>query len=144
MILLDANVLLYAYSPASEHHEPCRAWLDAALNGTEQVGLPWQTILAFVRIATNARVFRRPLRAVDAIEIVDEWLECPQVILVGPTDDYWAVLKVQLADAQVCGPLVTDAALASLALEQGARLCTTDRDFARFRGLKLVNPLEPA
>lgn len=142
MIILDANVLLYAYHPASERHERCRAWLEKTLNGSEQVGLPWQTLLAFIRIATHPRVFQRPLRAADAIEIVEEWLACPPVILVGPADHYWPLLKQQLIDAQVSGPLVTDAALASLAIEQGATLCTTDRDFARFRGLKLLNPLE--
>lgn len=142
MILVDANVLLYAYSPGSDQHVPCRTWLESVLNGSEQVGLPWQTILAFVRIATNSRVFKRPLDAAEAVAIVDEWLSRPQVMVVNPADDYWAVLRAQLTEAQVSGPLVTDAALASLAIEQGAVLCTTDRDFARFRGLKLVNPID--
>jgi len=142
VIIVDANILLYAYNPASEQHERCRAWLESALNGSEQVGLPWQTILAFVRIATNPRVFSKPLGSKEAVEIVDELLGCPQAILVSPSDDYWALLKIQLLEAQVSGALVTDAALASLAMEQGATLCTTDRDFARFRGLKLLNPLE--
>lgn len=141
MILLDANVLLYAYNASSEHHERCRSWFEAALDGTEQVGLPWQTILAFIRIATNPRVFQRPLGPVEAVAIVDEWLACPRVLVVHPSERYWPLLKTQLVDAQVSGPLVSDAALASLALEQGARLCTTDRDFARFRGLKTVDPL---
>lgn len=140
MIVLDANVLLYAYNPASAHHAACRAWLERVLNGREQIGLPWQTALAFLRIATNGRVFERPLDAGEAVAIVDEWLSCPQVLLVQPAHDYWAILKAQLHDAQVAGPLVTDAALASLALELGARLCTTDRDFTRFRGLRLLDP----
>lgn len=141
MIILDANVLLYAYNPSSEHHARCRAWLESALNDAEQVGLPWQTVLAFVRIATNPRVFQRPLGIAAAVAIVEEWLACPAVILVGPSDGYWSLLKEQLVDAQVSGPLVTDAALAALAIEQGARLCTTDRDFRRFLGLKLIDPL---
>lgn len=142
MIVLDANVLLYAYNPASTHHGACRAWLERALNGTEQVGLPWQTMLAFIRIATNSRVFERPLAATEAAAIVDEWLNCPRVLIVHPGHDYWTILKEQLDSAQVAGPLVTDAALASLAIEVGARLCTTDRDFARFRGLRIVDPRE--
>lgn len=141
MIILDANVLLYAYNPASEHHDRCRAWLENALNGAEQVGLPWQTVLAFIRIASSSRVFERPLAASEAAAIVDEWLACPPVITVHPAEDYWDVLKQQLRTAQVAGPLVTDAALASLALEQGASVCTTDRDFTRFRGLQIVDPL---
>ena len=142
MIVLDANVLLYAYNPASSHHGACRAWLERALNGSEQIGLPWQTLLAFIRIATNNRVFERPLTAAEAAAIVDEWLACPRVVVVQPAHDYWTVLKEQLDSAQVAGPLVTDAALASLALEVGARLCTTDRDFTRFRGLRIVDPRE--
>ena len=142
MIVLDANVLLYAYNPASAHHGACRAWLERALNGTEQVGLPWQTVLAFVRIATNSRVFERPLAAAEAAAIVDEWLACPRVLIVHPGHDYWTILKEQMDSAQVTGPLVSDAALASLAIEVGARLCTTDRDFARFRGLRIVDPRE--
>lgn len=142
MIVLDANVLLHAYNPASAHHGACRAWLERALNGTEQVGLPWQTMLAFIRIATNSRVFERPLAADEAAAIVDEWLTCPRVLIVHPGHDYWTILKEQLGSAQVAGPLVTDAALASLAIEVGARLCTTDRDFARFRGLRIVDPRE--
>jgi toxin-antitoxin system PIN domain toxin len=141
VILLDANILLYAYNTASDNHQRCRYWLESALNDGEQVGLPWQTLLAFIRIATHPRVFRQPLLTREAIEIVDEWLACPQVGVVEP--GHWAVLKRQLIDAQVSGPLVTDAALAALALEQGATLCSTDRGFARFRGLKLLNPIQP-
>ena len=142
MIVLDANVLLYAYNPASSHHGACRAWLERALNGSEQIGLPWQTLLAFIRIASNNRVFERPLTAAEAAAIVDELLACPGVVVVQPAHDYWTILKEQLDSAQVAGPLVTDAALASLALEVGARLCTTDRDFTRFRGLRIVDPRE--
>ena len=141
MIVVDANVLLYAYNPASKHHESCRAWLEAAINGTEPVGLPWQTIMAFLRIATSPRVFERPLDCADAVLIVDEWLACQTVILVEPSQDFWRVLKEQLRDAQISGPLVSDAAMASLALEHGATICTTDRDFQRFRGLRLLDPL---
>ena len=140
MIIVDANVLLYAYNPSSQHHEQCRTWLEAALNGTEQVGFPWQTVLAFIRISTNPRVFVRPLSAAQAAAIVDEWFAGPQAMQVEPADGYWDLLKEQLATAQVSGPLVTDAALAALALQNGARLCTTDRDFSRFEGLQTLDP----
>lgn len=142
MKLLDANVLLYAYNSDSPHHEICRVWLEEAFNSTEPVALPWQTALAFVRIATNSRVSSRPLTSEQACKIVDQWLERPNVALVGPTEQYWTVLRELLIEAHVSGPLVTDAALAALALEQGATLCSTDRDFRRFRGLKLIDPLE--
>jgi toxin-antitoxin system PIN domain toxin len=142
MKLLDANILLYAYNSDSPHHEACRAWLEEAINGAEPIALPWQTALAFVRISTNLRVSSQPLTSEQACNIVDRWIEHPNVTLVGPTEQYWSVLRELLIEAQVNGPLVTDAALAALALEQGATLCSTDRDFRRFRGLKLIDPLD--
>lgn len=142
MILVDANLLLYAYHPRAEQHERARAWLESALSGLEPVGLPWSTILAFLRLATSPRVFARPLSTAEAEIIVSTWLVEPSVVLVSPGDRYWEILRTLLIDAQVTGPLVTDAALAALAIEHGATLATTDRDFARFRGLRLSDPLQ--
>lgn len=141
MIIVDANVLLYAYDGNSRRHRACCAWLDAALNGDEPVGLPWQTLLAFLRIATNDKVYEQPIVIEEAVKIVSDLLNCPNVMLVEPSVDFWRGLRDQLCDAQVHGPLVTDAAVASLAIEHGATLCTTDRDFRRFRGLKVFDPL---
>lgn len=142
MKLLDANILLYAYNRDSAHHEVCRTWLEQAFNGSEPVALPWQTLLAFIRIATNPRISSHPLTAQQVCGIVGRWLEHPNVTIVGPADRFWGILQEQILDAQVSGPMVTDAALAALALEHGAAMCSTDRDFRRFRGLKLVDPLE--
>ncbi len=142
MKLLDANILLYAYDSASAHHETCRTWLDAALNSEEVISLPWQTLLAFVRISTNSRAVRQPLSGPEACRIVNSWLECLNVAVIGAGDRFWEIFQAQVSDAQVSGPLVTDAALAALAIEHGATLCSTDSDFRRFRGLKLVDPLE--
>ena len=142
MILVDANLLLYAYHPRAEQHERARAWLEAALSGPEPVGLPWSTVLAFLRLATSPRVFARPLSTAEAEIIVSTWLAESSVVLVSPGDRYWEILRALLIDAQVTGPLVTDAALAALAIEHGATLATTDRDFARFRGLRLSDPLQ--
>ena len=140
MKLLDANILLYAYDSHSPHHATCRPWLDATLNSEETVALPWQTLLAFVRIATNSRAVRQPLSGPDACTIVSSWLERPNVAVVGAGDRFWEIFQAQVVDAQVSGPLVTDAALAALAFEHGATLCSTDSDFRRFRGLKLLDP----
>jgi uncharacterized protein len=125
---------------ASEHHHSCRDWLERALNGAEQVGLAWQVVLAFIRIGTNPRVFTRPLSPSEAIGVVEEWLERPQVVLLHPFGQAWALFKEQVRAGQASGPLIMDAALAALALEHGGRLCTTDRDFTRFAGLELVDP----
>jgi uncharacterized protein len=140
MKLLDANILLYAYDSSSPHHAACRSWLDAAFNATETVALPWQTLLAFVRIATNSRAVRQPLSGPEACGIVSSWLQRPNVAVVGPGERFWELFQAQVQDAQATGPLMTDAALAALAMEHGATLCSADRDFRRFRGLKLQDP----
>ena len=142
MKLLDANILLYAYDARSAHHQACRAWLTQVLNDDEPVGLPWQTLLAFVRIATNSRAVQTPIPVSEACAIVDSWLQRPQVVIVEAGDRYWDILREQLTQAKVTGPLVTDASLAALALEQGATLCSTDRDFLRFSALKRFDPTQ--
>ncbi|MCZ8131690.1 MAG: PIN domain-containing protein [Steroidobacteraceae bacterium] len=144
MKLLDVNVLMYAHDTSSVHHARCRDWLVRTLKGDEHVGLPWQTLLGFVRIVTNPRAVRRPLAGPEACAIVDRWLARPQAVVVEPGERYWSILRDLVARAQVQGPLVSDAALAALALEQGATLCTTDRDFRRFDGLRLLDPTEDA
>lgn len=142
MKLIDANILLYAYDSDSSHHAACRSWLEAAFNSEESVALPWQTLLAFVRICTNARATKKPLNSAEACEIVSNWLILVNVSVIGAGERFWELLKGQILEAQVTGPLVTDAALAALALEHGATLCTVDKDFRRFRGLKLFDPTD--
>jgi toxin-antitoxin system PIN domain toxin len=142
VIVLDANVLLYAYHLRSPAHERAKAWLEAAFAGPEPVRLPWQTILAFLRLTTNPKVFDAPLAIDEAVGTVSGWFGLPAVALIDPGERYWTVLQALLVESQVSGPLVTDAALAALAIEHGATLCTTDRDFRRFAGLKLLNPLQ--
>lgn len=143
MTLVDANVLLYTYYPRAGQHERCRSWLEAEFSRGAAIRLAWATIVAFLRISTNPRVFERPLTTAEAEAAVSSWLELPSVAAVDPGDRYWDILRDLLHRAQVTGPLVSDAALAALAIEHGATLCTTDRDFARFPGLRTINPLEP-
>ena len=142
MKLLDANILLYAYDSDSVHHAICRSWLEAALNSEEIVGLPWQTVLAFICISTNSRATKKPLDSAEACKIVGSWLENENVSVIEAGERFWEHLKNQILEAQVTGPLATDAALAALALEHGATLCSADRGFRRFRGLKLMDPTE--
>jgi hypothetical protein len=140
VILVDANVLLYAYQPRSAHHESCRTWLEQAFSGDEPVCLAWVTVLAFIRISTNPRIFEAPLGAAEAIAIVSSWLERESVAVLEAGDQCWEILRALLVEAQVSGPLVMDAFLAALALENGATLVTTDRDFARFPRLRRSDP----
>ena len=142
MKLLDANILLYAYDISSVHHRICRTWFERILNAEEIIALPWQTILAFIRIATNSRAVQHPLSAQQACSIVTVWLEHPKLAVIAPEQRFWGLFREQVVEAQVTGALITDAALAALALEHGATLCSTDRDFRRFRGLKLLDPTQ--
>ena len=140
MILLDANVLLYAYDPRSTHHERCRTWLEQALSRDEPVCIAWVTLLAFIRIATNPRVYEAPLSTAEAVAIVSAWVSREAVSILEAGEQCWEILRVLLVEAQVSGPLVMDAFLAALALENGATLVTTDRDFSRFPKLRLSDP----
>lgn len=141
MILIDANLLLYAYHPRSPAHERARAWLESTLSGPAPVRLAWTTILAFLRITTSPRIFEAPLSMSEAVSAVSGWFALPSVAILEPGERYWGIFQELLRSEQVTGALVMDAALASLAIEHGATLCTTDRDFSRFRGVRIEDPL---
>ncbi|HLJ61099.1 MAG TPA: type II toxin-antitoxin system VapC family toxin [bacterium] len=141
MILVDVNLLLYAYNPAFEHHVRARDWLEEVLSHTDPVCLAWATILAFLRIATNPRAFEHPLTIREAVPIVSDWLAQPMVTIVEPGERHWTILQDLLTRVHARGPAVTDAHLAALAIEHGATLCSSDRDFERFPGLRVLNPL---
>ncbi len=141
MILVDANLLLYAYNPRAPEHEKSRIWLEDMLSGTDLVRFAWLTLWAFLRIATNSRVFERPLSATEAEVAVSSWLAQPNAGILEPGEGHWDILRGLMHQGQAAGPLVMDAAIAAIALEHGAVVCTTDRDFSRFPGLKWTNPL---
>ena len=141
MILVDANLPLYAYDRSSPHHEAARRWFELALRGSEPVRFAWLTLLAFLRIATNPRAFARPLSLEEALTIVEGWLSLSLTGIIEPTDRHLEFLRTNATAGQARGPLLTDAHLATLAIEHGATLYTTDRDFGRFPGLRFVNPL---
>ena len=141
MILVDVNILLYARNVASGRHGAAVEWLDWQLNGSSRVGLPWPALLGFLRIATNARAFPRPLSMAAALQQVSVWLACGAAWIPQPTERHAEVLGGLLALPGVHGNLVTDAHLAALAIEHGLTLCSTDGDFARFPGLRWVDPL---
>lgn len=142
MILVDANLLLYAYQPRAPQHAAAKAWLESALNGPQLFRVAWLTVWAFLRIGTNPRIFERPLSIAEAEAAVSAWLEQGNADILEPGERHWEILGRLMREGQATGPLVMDAVLAALAIEHGATLCTTDRDFARFRGLEWTNPLE--
>jgi toxin-antitoxin system PIN domain toxin len=141
MILVDANLLLYAYSPRAVHHQASKSWLEATLARSDLVKFAWLTLWAFLRISTNPRVFEHPLSISEAADAVSSWLRQPTAGILDPGERHWEIFHVLSQAGQTAGPLVMDAALAAIAIEHGATLCTTDRDFARFAGLTWMNPL---
>lgn len=140
-MLLDANLLLYAVNKHSERHEAAAAWLTEQLNGSRRVGLPWQSLGAFLRIATHPRAFQRPLSPATAWERVTDWLAAPVAWVPGPGEEHASVLGALITTYDVRGNLLPDALLAALAIEHGLTLYSTDSDFARFRELRWENPL---
>jgi toxin-antitoxin system PIN domain toxin len=142
MIILDANVLLYAYDATALHHAEARTWLENVFSGGTPVGMPWQTVGAFLRIVTNPRLPGQRFTMEDAIAVIDTWFQQPNVRFLAPGENHWQILREELLEGQVRGPLVTDAQLAALTIEYGGVLQTTDRDFARFTGLRWNNPLD--
>jgi len=142
VIVLDANILLYAYDSSSAKHARARAWVERVFSEGTLVGIPWQTVSAFLRVVTNTNLPGQRFTTEEAAQVVDQWLEQPNVRFLGPGDEHWSVLRRMLIEGQARGPLVTDAQLAALALEHGGVLYSTDRDFARFPGLRWSNPLE--
>ena len=144
MILVDANLLIYAHDSASAHHELARGWLETTFSGSEQIGLTWMVVLAFVRITTSPRPLEHPFSIAEAVTVVSAWLAQPTVALVHPGERHWEILRNLLEEGQAPGPLVMDAHLAALAIEHGATLATTDKDFTRFPGLRVFNPLVPS
>jgi toxin-antitoxin system PIN domain toxin len=141
--LTDVNLLLYAYDNSSAHHDRARSWLEERLSGSETFALAWSVILAFVRLATNPRVFERPMSVADALDAVDGWLAQPCAVVLDPGPRHVAILRDLLTPVGTAANLTADAHLAALAIEHGASVCSADRDFARFAGLVSENPLSP-
>jgi uncharacterized protein len=141
LILIDANILLYAYDENSPDHEVCRTWLEREFAGIDQIALPWVTLWAFIRISTNRKSTRTPLDPKVAFELTKQWLDIPGVVVLHPGPRHGEILERLVARHQAAGPLLTDAVLAAIAIEHGAALASVDQDFARFKELRWVNPL---
>jgi toxin-antitoxin system PIN domain toxin len=141
VIVLDANLLLYAYDRASSLHKKARTWIERTFSDAAPIGLPWQTVGAFLRIMTNPRLPGERFSILEAVEVADRWLEQPNVRILAPGDHHWPLFRQMIVEGQAPGPLITDAQLAALTIEYGGVLHTTDRDFARFPGLRWKNPL---
>lgn len=140
MLLVDANVLLYAVNAQAREHDRANKWLNEALSAPESVGLSWVVLLAFIRIATMPAVFPSPLDPEQAGELVESWVSAPSATVVEPTARHLPLLRGLLAEAGTAGNLVSDAHLAALALEHDATVASFDRDFGRFSGVRSLVP----
>jgi hypothetical protein len=141
LILVDANILLYAEDSLSPLHQQARLWWDDQLSGSSPVCLCWTVLSAFIRIGTNPRIFEQPLSLEQALTRVQSWFDQPCTRVIRPTEQHWTVFQQMLTDGQAVANTVADAHLAALAIEHGCELASTDGDFARFPKLKWINPL---
>ncbi len=140
-MLVDANILLFAVNASAPEHERAAAWLEEALNGSRRVGLPWESLTAFVRLVTNPRVVAKPLAPADAWAFVEEWLAAPAAWVPVPTERHAAVLGDLVRRYRPSAKLVPDAHLAAMALEHGAEIISADTDFARFVEVRWRDPI---
>lgn len=137
----DVNLLIYAIDQDSHHHASALRWWNALLSGSETVALSWAVLISFLRLTTSRRIMEAPLSAEVALGHIDRWLAHPATAVIDPTPRHSSVLRDLLAEVGAAGNLVSDAHLAALAIEHGAELCSADRDFGRFSGLRWINPL---
>lgn len=140
-MLVDANILLYAVDQESSFHAPAHEWLEEALNGPRRVGIPWQSLGAFLRIATNPRALREPLAPDEAWEFVEDWLNAPVVWVPGPGRGYREIVERLVRNLELRANLISDAMLAALCIEHGLQMISADSDFARFTEVTWVNPV---
>jgi toxin-antitoxin system PIN domain toxin len=141
MIIVDVNLLLYAMNRDAPLHAKAKAWWQSVLNGAETVGIPWNVVLAFLRLTTKAGAFGKPLPPDQAFDVVAKWLECPQVSIVDPGSEHLETLRRLIVPLGTAGNLTSDAHIAAIAIGLNAQLCSSDSDFARFSGLNWKNPL---
>jgi toxin-antitoxin system PIN domain toxin len=141
VILVDANILIYAYQSSAKEHASSLAWLDEQFAGREQVALPWESLNAFLRLVSNPRVFSEPATMADAWRQVDAWLRMPNVWIPVPTPQHAAIMTELCGASQLAADDVPDAHLASLTISHGLKLATHDRGFGRFDGLRWFDPI---
>jgi hypothetical protein len=141
MIVVDINLLLYAYDGRAAMHDQARLWWQSVISGPELIGLPWQTIHGFLRISTDTRISGNQVTMESSLALVEQWMNLPHVRILTPGERHWSILRRMLLEGQARGPMTTDAQLAAMTIEYGGILYTNDRDFARFPGLQWINPL---
>lgn len=141
MLVPDVNVLVYAYREDAQDHDRYLAWLEGAAASEAPFGLVDAVLSGFLRVVTHPRVFDPPSPIHHALRFVEELRARPNATPISPGRRHWQIFTGLCRDAGVKGGLVADAYLAALAIESGSEWVTTDRDFARFPGLRWRHPL---
>jgi len=140
-MLVDANILLYSTDETSPFHERAASWMVEALNGPRRVGLPWLSLSAFLRIATNPRAMTDPLSPSQAWDVVDGWLAAPASWVPHAGAGHQEIFRRLMIDGDLRAGLVSDAMLAALCVEHGLDIVSADSDFARFPEINWINPI---
>jgi uncharacterized protein len=141
VILVDANLLIYAFDTASPHHDRTHRWLSGQFGGSSAVGIPWESSSAFLRIVTNPRIYERAVTTAQAWRQVQDWLAGDVVWVPSPTGNHAGIFGQLLSGGGIRANLIPDAHLAALAISHGLILCSADAGFARFPALRWTNPL---
>jgi toxin-antitoxin system PIN domain toxin len=142
VIAVDSNLLVYAHREDSSWHDAAYARITELAEGRTPWAIPWPCIHEFLAIVTHPHIYSPPTPLPEAIEQVEAWLEAPSLILLTEVEGYWPELRAALQSGRVSGGQVHDARIAALCRLHGVReLWTADRDFGRFPGLDVRNPL---
>ncbi|KAF0245762.1 MAG: hypothetical protein FD180_1301 [Planctomycetota bacterium] len=142
MIAVDSNLLVYAHREDSPWHDKAVTRLKGLAEGKSAWAIPWPCVHEFLAIVTHPRIYRPPTPLASALRQVDAWLESPSLALLGEADGYWTELRRILEAGRVTGPRVHDARVAAICRLHGAReLWSADRDFSRFPGVTVRNPM---
>jgi uncharacterized protein len=138
--IFDLNLFIFSVNEDSAHHAKAKSWMEAQLNGTENIGIPWLVILGFLRIMTNGKIFPNPLSEVQATNLIDDWLHNPLVRIPDPEPGHWNLIKELILETGTAGNLTSDVHLAAIAIGHRAKLYSLDADFSRFKGLRWEKP----
>jgi toxin-antitoxin system PIN domain toxin len=141
VIIPDVNLLVYAHNAGAPQHAAARLWAESTFSGIEPVRIPWSVAHSFLRLTTDKRFVIEPFDATEASAIIDAWFASPAVEVLEPGARYWSILRSLIVNGNIRGPLISDAHLAALAIENDATICSYDRDFSRFPTIRVINPI---
>lgn len=141
MIVVDANLLIYACDPTDARHDTARTWLEDVIAGPTPVALPWESLVAFLRVVTNPRIYDPPASTAEALDQVERWITAPNVWSPTPTPQHGRYLAELVAEHDLAAGDIHGAHLAALAISHGLRVASHDRGFARFPAARWFDPL---